>query len=119
MDTQAKKFEVPADKSRIYIYRNETLGGAIAMTVALDGKTLGQTGPKTCFMVDVAPGRHVIESLTENVARLTIETRPGQAYYVWQEVKMGLWAPRSALHEMSAAEGQKGVRECKLAQRMH
>lgn len=115
-DNQAKMFRAPPHESRIYIYRNENMGGAIPMAVSVDGRTVGQTGPKTYFMLDVAPGKHRIESLTENVATLTLNTEPGKSYYVWQEVKMGLWSARSALHEVPAAQGQKGVMECKLAQ---
>jgi len=113
MDNEAKKFAVPADQSRIYIYRNESMGGAVPMTVSVDGRTLGQTGPKTYFVVDVEPGKHRIQSFTENVATLELVTAPNRAYYVWQEVKMGMWSARSALHEVSEEEGQKGVLECK------
>lgn len=114
-DSQAKTFQVPPNESRIYIYRNEIFGGAVLMTVSLDGKVLGHTGSKTFLMADVPPGSHKIESVAENIASLTLDTKPGKAYYVWQEVKMGLWMARSALHEVSAAKGQKGVLECKLA----
>ncbi len=115
-DQQAKQFKIPESMSRIYIYRNENIGGAVPMTVSLDGKTLGQTGPKTYFMVDVKSGEHTINSYTENVAALKLNTKIGHAYYVWQEVKMGLWSARSALHEVDEKEGQKAVLECKRAQ---
>lgn len=115
MDKDAKTFAVPVDKSRIYIYRNESMGGAIAMAVSVDGRMLGQTGPKTYFVLDVKPGKHRIQSFTENVATLDLVTAPNRAYYIWQEVKMGMWSARSALHEVSEEEGQKGVLECKMA----
>jgi hypothetical protein len=38
----------------------------------------------------------------------------GKIYYVWQEVKMGMFSARSALHQVDAAKGQKGVEESKL-----
>lgn len=114
-DTAAKQFHAPADKSRIYLYRNETFGSAIKMAVSLDGKSMGQTGPHTYFMWDVAPGRHTIESLTENTPKLTLDTKPGQLYFVWQEVKMGFLSPRSALHKVDRQTGEKGVMECRLA----
>ena len=41
-DTKAKSFAVRTDKSNIYVYRNETIGGAIPVTVALNGKLAGQ-----------------------------------------------------------------------------
>jgi len=119
LDNQAKSFAASPDISLIYIYRNESMGGAIPMTISLDGKTLGQTGPKTYFMADVEPGKHEIESFTENVAKISLDTEPGRIYYVWQEVKMGMWAARSALHVVSEEEGQEGVKECKLAQSLH
>jgi len=115
-DLDAKSFSVSENSSRIYIYRNEQMGGAIPMTLALDGKTLGQTGPHTYFMVDVQPGEHTISSYTENVATLKLNAKAGQAHYVWQEVKMGMWAARSALQEVDEKEGRKSVLECKRAE---
>lgn len=114
-DQTSKQFEVPADKSGIYLYRNENFGGAIAMTVALNGRVAGQTGPKTYFHWVVEPGQHEISSITENTSTLVLNTEPGRNYYIWQEVKMGLWTARSLLQEVDAATGQAGVLECKKA----
>ena len=115
-DTAAKEFVPPSDQSRIYLYRNETFGGAIPMTISLDGRTMGQTGPQTYFMWDVSPGQHTITSHTENVVSLSVNTISGRAYYVWQEVKVGMWSAQSQLQEVDETTGQAGVRECKLAQ---
>lgn len=114
-DRASKQFNVPPDKSSIYLYRNETFGGAIPMTVALNGRVAGQTGPKTYFHWVVDPGRHEVSSITENTSTLILDTAPGQAYFIWQEVKMGLWMARSLLQEVDAATGQQGVLECKKA----
>lgn len=114
-DAAAKQFTVPTGKSRIYLYRNENFGGAIKMTVSLDGKTMGQTGPKTFFIWDVTPGHHTIESLTENVAKLSLDTQAGQPYFVWQEVKMGMLSAGSVLHLVDRQAGMQGVMECNLA----
>ena len=115
-DTQAKRFAVKADKSNIYLYRNESFGGAIPMSVSLDGKVAGQTGPQTYFLWEVEPGSHEVASHSENVASLKLNTEPGKAYYVWQEVKMGLWMARSLLQQTDEETGRKGVLECKRAQ---
>lgn len=40
----------------------------------------------------------------------------GKNYFVWQEVKMGLWMARSALQTVDEATGRKGVAECKRIQ---
>jgi hypothetical protein len=114
-DAAAKTFKVPAGKSALYIYRNENMGGAITMDVAVDGKPLGKTGAKTYLYAVVAPGKHVITSKAENTDTLEVLTRPGQATYVWQEVKMGFIAARSKLQVVDEATGRKGVAETALA----
>lgn len=85
------------------------------MPVSLDGKIVGKTGPKTYFKWDVTPGEHEIASHTENTSTITINANAGKIHYIWQEVKMGFWTPRSLLQEVSASEGEKGVNESKLA----
>jgi len=115
-DAQGKLFAVKPDKSNIYVYRNEGFGGAITMTVSLDGKVAGQSGPQTYFLWEVAPGSHEIASHAEDVSKLTLTTEAGKSYYVWQEVKMGFWMARSLLQQVDEETGRKGVLECKRAQ---
>ncbi|MDH3468057.1 MAG: DUF2846 domain-containing protein [Gammaproteobacteria bacterium] len=115
-DIKAKAFEVQASKSNIYLYRNEIIGSAITMPIGLDGSISGKTSSKTYFMWVVEPGEHEISSYTENTAKIVIDAKPGKNHFVWQEVKMGVWAPRSKLHEVSEDVGRKGVLECKLIQ---
>jgi hypothetical protein len=114
-DASAKLFQVKPGKSNIYLYRNETFGAAVAMTVSLDGKVMGRTGPQTFFLWEVDPGPHVIASHTENLSRITIDAKEGRNHYVWQEVKMGMWQPGSLLQEVKEGEGRKSVLECKRA----
>jgi len=115
-DNTAKQFRPTASKSNIYLYRNESYGGAITMPVALDGKIAGKTAAETYFKWMVNPGKHTIVSLTENTAKIELDTKPNRNYFIWQEVKMGMWAARSQLHEVPRIEGEKGVLECKLAE---
>jgi hypothetical protein len=115
-DAKAKLFSAKPDKSNIYVYRNESFGGAIPMTVSLNGKVAGQSGPTTYFMWEVAPGLHEIASHAETVSNLQLTTQPGKSYYVWQEVKMGLFMARSQLQQVDEETGRKGVLECKRAQ---
>jgi hypothetical protein len=115
-DTRAKTHSVPAGKSVIYVYRNESFGGAIPMTVLLDRRTIGQTGAQTYFMFEVEPGEHEIGSLAENTSFLKLTTVADKAYYVWQEVKMGMWKARSLLQQVDDATGRAGVAESKRAQ---
>lgn len=114
LDAQAKSFSVDAAKSNIYIYRNETMGAAVKMPVAIDGKMAGDTAAKTYLLQSVEPGEHSIISKTENDATLKLTTAPGKNYFIWQEVKMGMWAARSQLHEVDETTGKNAVSECKL-----
>ena len=115
-DQTAKSFVVPQGKSNIYIYRNESLGAAIKMPVAIDGQLVGDTAAKTFIFKTVEPGDHTIVSKTENDSTLTITTEPGKNYFIWQEVKMGWWTARSKLHLVTEQKGEKAVPNCKLVQ---
>lgn len=114
-DTQAKQFTAKPDVAGIYIYRNENMGAIALMNVELDGKALGQTAASTYRYTQVQPGTHKIISRTENIDELSFDAAAGKLYYIWQEVKMGVWSPRSKLHLVDEATGQAGVNECKLA----
>ena len=113
-DSAAKEFKPQPDKSNLYIFRNETMGAVFPMTVVVNGKTLGQTASHTYFLLNVAPGKYKIESIAEDISTLDLTLEPAKNYYVWQEVKMGMWAPRSSLQQVGDDAGQKGVTDSKL-----
>ena len=115
-DTRLKSFP-PAKPGMagLYIYRNETFGAAIKLPLVLDGASVGQSGPKTYFFTDIAPGTHTVVSQGENVETLSFNAVAGRLYFVWQEVKMGAFAARSKLHLVSDDAGRKGVQESALA----
>ena len=115
-DTAAKSFAVKPGKSNIYVYRNETMGAAMKMSVALDGKLVGDTASKTYLLLEVNPGSHTVVSKTENDSSVTLNTVAGRNYFLWQEVKMGLMTARSNLQQVDEATGKAGVAECKLVQ---
>ena len=113
-DAQTKSFSVKPDKANIYVYRNESMGGAVKMDVELGGKPIGQTAAKTYFALEVAPGKHTLVSKAENDAFLDVPAEAGKNYFVWQEVKMGLLYARNKLMLVDDATGKAGVAECKL-----
>lgn len=113
-DAKAKGFSPLPGRASLYIYRNENFGAAIPMTVSVNKRTLGQTAAKTYFQLNVVPGRYTIESNAENVSTLNLWADAGKNYYVWQEVKMGMWSARSALQQVDEAKGKAGVLESKL-----
>lgn len=115
-DQELKAFTVPPDKSGIYIYRNESMGGAVKMDVEVDGTPIGQTAAKTYLYKEVTPGKHTVTSKSENTHSIEIETVSGKLYYIWQEVKIGILYARTKLHLVADDKGQKGVSETKLAE---
>ena len=113
-NAQALTFSPITDKAVVYIYRDEILGSAIKLHVSVDGVAVGDTGPKSFMQLALPPGQHTITSRGEKIASLSLDTQAGQTYYVWQEVKMGMWSANSMLHQVDTAKGQDGVRECDL-----
>ncbi len=114
LDAAAKTFATTPDKATIYVYRNETFGAAIAMKVAIDGEHVGTTAANTYLLLMVEPGRHQVASLAENTSTVDIDARAGQNYFLWQEVKMGVWSAGSKLQLVDAAKGQEEIMGCKL-----
>ncbi|BFG81415.1 DUF2846 domain-containing protein [Paraburkholderia terrae] len=113
-DATLKTFSAPQDKAAVYVYRNESIGGAVKMDVSLDGKPIGKTAAKTYLYEEVAPGHHQLLSEAENNSTLDIDVVAGKAYYVWQEVKMGIMYARNKLQLVDDQTGQAGVKESKL-----
>lgn len=113
-DTKAKDFSPIPNKASLYIYRNESFGAAIPMTVSVNGKALGQTAAQTYFRLNLTPGKYNVESHAENVSTLPLTTEAGKNYFVWQEVKMGMWMARSLLQQTDETTGRAGVMESKL-----
>jgi len=114
-DAALKNFEPPQNNAGVYIYRNESIGGAIKMDIEIDGEVIGETAAKTYFYKEVKPGKHTITSKSENTDSLEIDVMVGTLTYIWQEVKMGILYARTKLHLVDEETGKKGVLESKLA----
>ena len=113
-DSKAKDFSPVSGKASLYIYRNETFGAAIPVTVSVNDHTIGQTASMTYFRFNVNPGKYVIKAHAENVAELNIFANAGENYFVWQEMKMGMWSARAKLTQVDESVGRAGVSESKL-----
>jgi hypothetical protein len=110
-DQAAKTFKAPRDRAGVYVFRNETMGAAIKLHVLMDGKYLGETASKTYFYEEVAPGSHTVTGKAENESSVTFQAVAGKLYYIWQEIKMGLFQPRNELQLVDEATGRAGVLE--------
>ena len=111
LDQAAKSFAAPRDKAGVYVYRNETMGAAIKLHVLLDEKYLGETASKTYFYTEVEPGVHTVTGKAENDSSVRFNAVAGRLYYIWQEIKMGLFQPRNELRLVDDATGRAGVLE--------
>src|SRR5215470_7461966 len=78
-DLKAKTFAAPPKgKAALYVFRDESMGGAFKMELQLDGAPLGETGPKTFHWVNIAPGKHTLVGKAENESRLEFTASAGQ-----------------------------------------
>lgn len=116
LDQEAKLFQPDSNKSILYIYRNELMGGAISMGVEVDNEHMGNTRNNHYMRISLQPGTHNIMSTAENSSDVQIIAEPGKIHYVWQEVKMGIVFARTKLSVVDEKTGQKGVRECSLVE---
>ena len=96
-DTAAKSAPRKPGKANIYVYRNESMGAAIKMPVAVNGKLVGDTAAKTYLLLEVAPGQHIIMFEDRKHSTVTVNAVRRSNYFLWQEVKMGLMVARSNL----------------------
>lgn len=116
-DNRAKSFAVKPGKANIYVIRTQYFGGAIPITLSLNGKVAGQSGPRTYFKWEVDPGTYEVASQTENVSTLKLTVEEGKNYYIWQEVQHGTLLARSSLYQLLDEEGaRKGLLKCTRAQ---
>lgn len=113
-DKAAKVFTSQKDKATLFIYRNESYGGAIGMPIKVNGQEIGETGAKTFFRLNLASGVYVIASEAENTSELPVTLVEGRNYFVWQEARMGIWKARTALRSVDEKTGIDGVLESVL-----
>jgi hypothetical protein len=111
----AKQFATSSSAAVVYIYRNEMLGAAVPMALAVNGKPVATTAAKTFVRLELPAGTHSITSQGDK-SQLSLTTEVGKIYYVWQEVKMGLIAGGSKLQLVPDDVGRKGVMESALIQ---
>jgi hypothetical protein len=116
-DFAAKEFAKPSrGKAALYVFRNESIGGMVKMSLQLDGSPLGETGPKTFHWVTIKPGKHTLVGKAENESVVEFTAAPGQNVFVWQEVKMGLLSADNRLELVDEQTGRAGVADCEMAE---
>jgi uncharacterized protein DUF2846 len=113
-DALAKLMRPVEGKAIIYVFRNEEYSAPWHIGLSLDGKSMGSTQANTYVRWSVEPGQHIIVSHRENDAPLVLRTEPGKVYYVWQDVSMGFFRPRSDLRLVDRTTAEIALRTCYL-----
>lgn len=108
----AKEFSPSKDRAKIYVYRNEVLGSAIKVGLALNGNFMGETAPGTFHMWEVAPGKHEVSCEAERSSRVTLNAQPEKLYFIWQEMKWGTVTAGCALRQVTEERGKSEISRC-------
>ena len=88
----------PADKSVIYVFRNEALEeSAPTFYIDIDGERVAGLRPNKYLYKIVDPGRHIVSCNSERQSSVTIDTKPGRSYYIEAEIIEGIWMGRPNL----------------------
>src|SRR5438067_7087211 len=117
-DYAAKEFARPSKgKAALYVFRNRSNGGAVKMSLELDGRPLGETGPKTFHWLTIRPGKHTLVGKAENESVVEFAAVSGQNVFVRQDVpKMGILSAANQLQVVDEQTGRAGVAECEMAE---
>ena len=113
---EAKAFLAPDDKGTVYLYRTgRAVGAAGQLTVKVNSKEAGGTGPGTFFKWDLKPGTYTFASSTgESSAVVQLEVEAGQVYFIRQDARLGIDKGRVTLKEVDSKKDQNEVKSCKL-----
>ena len=82
----AKEFITHPDAATIYIYRSQFNHYDTDTILYLDGRVIGSTTAGTYFRLDINPGRHILHGTGVDTGEISVETRPGQIYFVALDV---------------------------------
>ncbi len=117
-DSAAKRFEVPAGKALIYVYRDTNFGAAVKFDIGVNGSAVGQSARYTYFLIETQPGTVKLKAESENTSELAVNAEAGKIYWVSQGVRLGFIMARVSLELASEADGRKGVGESQLVKRV-
>ena len=113
-DRQAKKFTPIPGKATIYIYRDEFLAVEERMEIIVDSKSIANAVLYSYVKLELSPGIHEVVSRTEKDAKLVIDIRDGQVYFIQLKCAPGLVKTRSRLNLVSEQIGKGEVEKCRL-----
>lgn len=105
-DNEAKRFAGSPAASIVYIYRTDT--SAEDSVIWIDGRLIGATLPRTFFRVPLEPGRHQLAGMAADNGRISVETRPGEVYFI----SLTMLGGQSQFRLVPPETGKKVVTNC-------
>jgi Protein of unknown function (DUF2846) len=107
-DSEAKQFSSHPGSSTLYVYRPTTDTPETDTVLWIDGRLIGATLPRTYFRVNLEPGKHTLAGMAYDNGTLSIETRPGELYFVSLYVLSG----QSHFWPVPRETGEKAIQRC-------
>lgn len=107
-DAVAKEFLTHPNAATVYVYRSEFNHYDSDSVLYVDGRLIGSTLPGAYFRLDVNPGRHVLHGTGVDIGQISLQTRPGEVYFVSLNVNAG----HSQFRAVPDQVGREQVRAC-------
>ena len=111
-DELAKQFAADPEKGTVYIYRpgvnfdNNTED--ISSVLYIDQRLIGSTLAGVYFLVQLAPGTHVLSGIANDQGKMTLQVEAGRLYFVSLQVLNG----SSVFTQVGVDTGKREVSNC-------
>ncbi len=107
-DAEARQFSNHPGSATLYVYRPYFDSPDSDTVLWINGKLIGATLPQTYFRVNLNPGKHTLSGMGDDNGQITIETRPGELYFVAISVSSG----HTHYWQMPADIGRQTIDRC-------
>lgn len=115
---QAKQFSAPEPgQSGLYVFRDNSFGGALKKSLWVDGECLGESAPYVFFLTQVEGDKeHTISTESEfSPNDFTFYAEEGKNYYLRQYIKLGVFVGGANVEQVSEAKAQAAIADLDLA----
>jgi hypothetical protein len=102
----------PMPRAHICLGRPSVLGAAFNFPITVSGRSAGKIKAGGYLRADVAPGPVVLAVPGESNWSITLDTTPGQTYYVKVVPIMGALEVRGSLEPFAGSDDPKFVERC-------
>lgn len=84
-------------KAAVYMLRVSGMGFAVPFKYFVDHEFIGESKGVSYVRAEVDPGQYVFWSSAENESFITVDAEAGRTYFIYVDVKMGVWGARATL----------------------